>query len=416
MAATRNPASQTAYRGRAGAPQERKRFVSFVLAALILYLGAYKLTKIIGHTEGMSQTHFAHLADAFVHGRLDIDVAAVHGLTELIPAQGKYYVVYPPMPAVLLAPFVAVFGPTFPCWAFSIGIAALCIGLTDRLLRRIGFPARVSAWVTVLFGFGTTFWYTALRGASWDLAHVVAVFFLLLALLEAYGSFRPWLVGLYLGAATLSRLPIVLAAPFFLWLVSRKRGATAGRMAALLCGLGLFLGLDLLYNGLRFGTMWNAGYDLIPGVLDEPWYRQGILSFGYLPRNVHALLFQPPVLIHDFPYIVPTTFGLSLFLTTPAFLLMFLAPINRLTLAIIGAAGLVSIPTLLHGWTGGTQFGYRFSLDYTPFLLLLVAQGMRGRVSHRVQALVVLSCVVSVWGLVFAQWIQPAWLFPVANG
>ena len=395
---------------------DTRRSVAFAIAALMVYLASFEvIQKRPNHLPGMSQTHFVMLADAFLHGRLHLNAEQAKGLTELIPdGRGGYGVVYPPMPAVMLIPFVAVFGAHFPAWVFSIGLGACCVGLMYRLLRQMRFNSSVSAWVTGLFGFGTSFWYTALAGSPWFLAHIAATFFLVLALLEAYGARRMWLTGMYLGAATLSRLPVLFAVAFFLWLLRRERIATPGRVAALLCGLGLFIGLDVAYDWVRFGVL-DAGYDLIPGVLNEPWYRENIFSLSYLPRNVYALLFQSPVLINAFPYLVPTTFGLSLFFTTPAFLLMFLAPGDSLTYASALTAGLVAIPSLLHGWPGGAQFGYRFSLDYTPLLLLLVAQGLRGCVSPRAQVLIVLSCAVSVWGLLFATWIPPAWLFPLPS-
>ena len=57
--------------------------------------------------------YFVRLADAFLHGRIYL-TEAPSWLNELIPKDGVWYVAYPPMPAVLLVPFVAVFGPDFP--------------------------------------------------------------------------------------------------------------------------------------------------------------------------------------------------------------------------------------------------------------------------------------------------------------
>ena len=111
-----------------GMPGDRTRCVAFILAALLLYVGAYKITKAIGHTDGMAQTHFTYLADAFLRGHLDVDAAKAPWLSELVPHHGKSYVVYPPMPAVLLMPWVAAFGAQFPSWAFSISLASLCVG------------------------------------------------------------------------------------------------------------------------------------------------------------------------------------------------------------------------------------------------------------------------------------------------
>ena len=55
---------------------------------------------------------------------------------------------------------------------------------------------------------------------------------------------------------------------------------------------------------------------------------------------------------------------------------------------------------MTHGTVGFTQFGYRFSLDFTPFLMLLVAKGMRENLGWLEKALIILSVLVNLWGVV----------------
>src|SRR5258708_31232123 len=58
--------------------------------------------------------YFTRLADAFLHGKYYISDSP-SWLSELIPAGlGRFYIVYPPMPALLALPFVFLFGPNFP--------------------------------------------------------------------------------------------------------------------------------------------------------------------------------------------------------------------------------------------------------------------------------------------------------------
>ena len=82
----------------------RYKLLIIVLAALFVFL----LTK--GSSPG--QNHFVYLAEAFLHGRLGVTGGGTV-LAEIVPYNGNFYVVYPPMPAVLLLPFVAVFGTSF---------------------------------------------------------------------------------------------------------------------------------------------------------------------------------------------------------------------------------------------------------------------------------------------------------------
>ncbi len=53
------------------------------------------------------------LADAFLHGHIYL-TDHPSWLSELIPRDGVYYVPYPPMPAILLMPLVAIFGTELP--------------------------------------------------------------------------------------------------------------------------------------------------------------------------------------------------------------------------------------------------------------------------------------------------------------
>ena len=86
------------------------------------------------------------------------------------------------------------------------------------------------------------------------------------------------------------------------------------------------------------------------------------------------MLLQPPVWINSFPYVVPSLFGMSIFLTTPAWFIAFLAPLqDRRTWILIAASGACLMPGLLHGWPGGDQVGYRFSLDAVPFIIAHVS-------------------------------------------
>ena len=71
--------------------------------------------------------------------------------------------------------------------------------------------------------------------------------------------------------------------------------------------------------------------------------------------------------------------GMSLFLTTPAFLWLF-GSLRRIrsdvTIGwVAAAAGLALLPDILHGTVGFAQFGYRFSLDAQPFLVALAVAG-----------------------------------------
>lgn len=361
--------------------------------------------------------HFVPLADAFLHGRLGLTPEQAAPLTEVVPFNGGLYVVYPPMPAIVLMPLVALFGTALLTNCVSVFVAGLAVGAAYLMLMRMKFAPSVCCWTAALFALGTNFWYISLSGSSWFFAHVVCSFFFFWATAEAFGGRRVFLAGLLLGAAALARLPAVLATPFLAFAAAQQADGwrdRAWRASQVFLGVAIFIGANMLYNYARYGTIGNKGYALIPGILQEPWYAKGIIHPSYLPRNLYAVIFQPPVLEDHFPYFVPSLFGTGIFFTTPAFLLMFLAPGKRLlTWIAVGGAIATLLPALLHGWPGGNQFGYRFALDAAPFLVILLALGLGERVSTRAKMLIGLSVLCSLWGLRYTTGISVQWIFPL---
>jgi 4-amino-4-deoxy-L-arabinose transferase-like glycosyltransferase len=369
----------------------------FILIALISFF-IFALSK--GPPPG--QNHFVYLADAFLHGRLSLSGGGM-SLAEVVPQNGNFYVVYPPMPAILLLPFVALFGTSFDQSLLSIILASLCVSITWLMLKKTGSNGNKALWLAALFGFGTCFWYIASVGSSWYIEHVSAVLFLTSAIILALYRKSDFAVGLLLGCAALSRLPTVLAFPFFLLLIYDRNSSWKPRFKqAVLFALGLLIpiGLNALYNFVRYGTFLDVGYYLIPGIGQDPFFQQGIFNIAYIPRHLYAIFLQGPTLLNHFPYLKANWMGLGLFFTTPAFLYIFKGPWNKISKYAALAVVCILPPIITHGTVGFTQFGYRFSLDFTPFLILLTAKGMRENLGWPEKALIILSLLVNLWGVV----------------
>ncbi|MDO8341424.1 MAG: hypothetical protein Q7T59_05635, partial [Candidatus Woesebacteria bacterium] len=111
-----------------------------------------------------------------------------------------------------------------------------------------------------------------------------------------------------------------------------------------------------------------------------------------------------PVITNTFPYIVPCLAGMSIILTTPAFIHSFFASKKD----IITKLSWISILIILfivssHGGTGFTQFGYRFAVDFYPFLMLLTIKGVaehNGPKWHH-WLLLIICIIVNTWGVLF---------------
>ena len=106
-----------------------------------------------------------------------------------VTAAARGLLPFPPLPAIVLVPFVAVVGPRRPTTRRSSRSSApidvaICWWLLGRL--RIG-PGRALA-TAIFFAFGTVFWYAAQLATTWYQAHIVAVGLAMLAVGLALGA------------------------------------------------------------------------------------------------------------------------------------------------------------------------------------------------------------------------------------
>jgi hypothetical protein len=105
--------------------------------------------------------------------------------------------------------------------------------------------------------------------------------------------------------------------------------------------------------------------------------------------------------VDDPPYLQPSLWGLSLFLTTPLYLWLAKARLREPVVlwASIGVA-LTLIPIITHGNVGISQFGYRFSLDFQPLLFVVLAATFARGMSRLAMVAAVLSigfCGYAIW-------------------
>jgi hypothetical protein len=407
-----------------------RRHVDTVLIPLglcVLSFAVYTWIKNGAHTD---LDYFVPLADALLHGSLGL-ADAPSWLNEVVPRNDLYYVVYPPMPALVVLPFVALFGPGFDQGWASIVVGAANVAIVYAVLRGMGVARRERVVLSLVFAFGTIVWYSAAAGSSWHFAHVVATACMLLAIRACQLDARPALIGLLFGAAVMSRLPLLLAAPFFLaYIVDRvQRDAedppnetTFGSLLALrpkvrdlpidlravfdygwplAAGVAVWLVGYLIYNNTRFGSPFENGYALIPGLLDEAQYHDGFFSIVNIPRKLYALFLTTPAEVGEFPWVQPHALGgLSILLTTPLFLWSIKArrP-DWFNLGAWVAVGLILIPILLHADPGGLQFGFRYAQDFYPFLFLLTVRGLGGKLSFEAWIAIAIGFLVNLWGM-----------------
>jgi hypothetical protein len=346
--------------------------------------------------------HFVWQAEAFLHGTAVIDwpvegafgsgtgntwMQDVYPLREVSgdPSTRGALLPFPPLPAILLVPFVALWGFATDIRAISVAFGAIAVGLAWWALGGLAVSRRVRLATTIFFAFGTVFWYAAQLGTTWFFAHVAAVTFALLALgvalrsdpgaddeveeapsptglLAAIGAGlkaplelidrRQLLAGLLFGIACTARLTVVFGAPFFV--LVGGGGSWVRRSVSAGIGAAIPIGLLLAYNVATTGHLFHPGYEY---QYQKEANGYQVLGYNpdwsiedprYLPQNLQIMFLSTPAILPDHepdafggegdavctepdaarglfdrscPIAMPKTIGTSILLTSPAYLL-----------------------------------------------------------------------------------------------
>lgn len=360
-------------------------------AVFVVFLAFYAITA--GSDTSPYDAHVRQ-AVAFVHGHTYINAPNYIEHAQLGPYS---YQLHPPLPAILLMPFAAIWGLNTNQSYFSITIGALDLALAWRLLGRFRLTLNARKWLTVFFGAGTIIWYETVDGSSWAVSMTVAVMLTLLALDEIFDKGRPVVVGLFAGIAALARYDLALVWPVYLALLLFWRRRSIPELFWFIPGCALMLISYMGFNYARYHSIFDQG--VASYLSTTPEAGKSLFALRYLPNNLFTLFFMAPRIDTKFPYIYPTFGGQSILTTSPAFLLAFRANWRRLDVALVAAGALLAAtPVLFYVGNGASQFGTRHFVHAFPFVLLLMALGRR-RMDQMSRVLIVISVCLIAWGI-----------------
>jgi hypothetical protein len=242
---------------------------------------------------------------------------------------------------------------------------------------------------------------------------------------------RQFLAGFLLGLAATARLTVIFGAPFLAFV----GGGGSWPRRTLSAGLGAVvpIGALLVYNQVSTGHWFNPTYETLYQQeatfytflhYNSAW---SIEDIRYIPANLPLMLVGPPDVLPTVlpfgrqlcdaahpvrgwldagcPIVAPRQEGMGLLLTSPAwvFALGALRRIgwNRLLTGSVLAVLLIAVVNLAHFSQGWVQFGYRFSNDFAPFALVLLALALhwRRRLGWLPVGLIGVSIAVNLWGV-----------------
>lgn len=394
--------------------------------------------------------HFVHLANSFLHGQLGVidntppgtnDWACFDTDTGEVCPPGcfyrpsesyRWYISFPPLPAIMIMPAVAIWGLDTRdalFWALFAGLSPAFLFLLLRMLREEKKSDRTlteDLLLTALFAFGSVFFFTSVQGTVWFAGHVVACALLPLYLLFSWDARKPLWAGLMLGLLFLTRPTTAVLVIFFAleaarmtrgdaegapaesgiyrrafaWLHGVRWGQALPKMAVFAAPILVMGGVAMWMNEARFGDPFEFGHRfLVIRWIDriETW---GLFSYHYLARNLAVFTSSLPWFTRDDPHVIISRHGLALWFTTPALLWVFFPKkVTPSMVALMLGTFAVCLWNLLYQNTGWVQFGYRFALDYMVPLVVLIALGGR-RFRSGFITMLVFAIAVNLFGAI----------------
>jgi hypothetical protein len=412
------------------------------ISAFLVYSGLLVNGKL--RTGPDQYNYFKELAVSFMHGRLDIPRDKGGAMDDVSLYKGKYYIYWPPVPALVYMPITALAGGTgthdnLVTAFFGSLNCALFLFLVFLVSKKygLGFTLPEYVFISVFWAFGTVHFYMSMLGMVWFSAQVMGQTFLLssfIFIMSGTSAGNLAASGICYGLSVYTRNDVV----FSVFLIaaayingSKGRGA-AGMVKDALAFFTPFIilsGLDMAYNAARYGNPFNTGqyYDQHHEYFVEKITTTGIMNMIYFPYNFFVEVLRPMPFSPAFPFFKVNVEGFGFLWASPVFLLfipaaaVFLRAMTEraqkkkskaayfkdeeLVLMAGAMASLVAVSTVifLMVGTGWSQFAARYTLDFQAALAvfcLFAARLWRGRVFYIVMCLLLLlSLYVQYFGM-----------------
>ncbi len=236
--------------------------------------------------------------------------------------QGRYYLYWGPVPALLLSllPAQMDLGDIHVALFFA-AVLALASGAVLLYIWRNFFPE--IAWWFVLPGFVMLFWNTPLpfmfsATSIYEAVILGSQFFILMGFLSLLvGLSKPqpgygWIIlgGIFWVMAAGTRVTSTLAflplAAFAFWNTWKNAFWRRSHFLKSVVALGIPLAMGALalfwYNYARFGSIFESGMCLALSIVDMTTACPYLFSVKYVPANLFLHLFRPLSIEPDFPF------------------------------------------------------------------------------------------------------------------
>lgn len=372
-------------------------FIIVCLLCFLFYLGLFSVNQYKPNFDPQLN-YFRYLAKAFNQGHLNLENTP--SKEDLVEFNHQFYAYWPPVPALVYMPLVALFGLQLPDALINTLFAVFNVLIVMKIMNVITkcFNCLLSlnqiALIGLFWGLGTVQFYMARSGTVWLVSQIMAQTFLLLAIYsfivinEKYK--RLAIAGFFFACACYTRNHFVLTLPFFIGYEIATKIDFKWRQLFKTYGLFIvpFLVFSILnawYNYARFGNCFENGlkYHLMSDYFKPLFLKHGYFSLSYYSHNFYTEVLHWPTFKAQFPFIEKEPEGFGFIWGSPFYLLLIPAFIlvvkNKiassyriLILACLLSVVLMSTVIFSIMGTGWVQFCARYTFDFQFFLVLIL--------------------------------------------
>ena len=401
-------------------PGQRDVALSYFIYCLIGFFLVLSLYFNLGLINKEQQ--FSHLANSFLQGKVyfvnDLPFWPSPSVyTDAVFFNGHYYWSEGPLPAIILMPFVLIFkliNLSFYQGYLQFFLIILIFWLCFKISKKIGHATIDSLFLAFAFCAASMFLGVALVSWAWYYSQVVAVSLILLAILEYLGKKRYWLIGIIFGLLTVTRVTASIGVIFFaLEILFSNRNIDKEKLRKLfqlVLPVVLIFILLLSYNYLRYNKFFEEGYGYMPLPADLNQARAyGLFSPIHIPGNLYYAFLVPPLPVFKdhvshvltFPFVKTNPWGMSIFITSPWLIyLFFLKYRDKISAYLLITIVAIALPVFLFYGIGFNQFGYRYALDFFPFLFFLFNLNywnQQKKLSTGIKTLIIISSLFNLY-------------------
>lgn len=393
---------------------KNKRFILFLL--LFLFSLYASCVTFITSARFNNDNSLVLLANAFLTKHIALPINSELPLGDVSDYFYNFYLYFGPFPSIVLMPFVYIFGKAFPQVIIGITSLILSFVFSYKISRKIKFDVIDSLWLALFFVFSTVLLASGLINITAYQVEVMTVPLILLALYEYLNKRRFLLIGLLIGLAVFTRVFLILTLVFFLLEFIQKR-ISKKEIVLLLIPVIFFLSVYGLYNQRRFHSFFETGINYSISLKTFPLnsnLQYGMFSVVHIPANLYSLfIMSPEPLLQNntgftlkFPFLKANPWGLAIWYTSPLFLVLFYKfKKSKYTKSLIITIVSLLTPLLMFYSIGFSQYGYRYTLDFLPFLFLLLLFSLKERLTKVEYTLITIGVlfnaiyITSLWSL-----------------